>query len=174
MRPHQRDFAGNGQEGRAVKTVSVGVQVSINLSPKESRAVKRLPVGLGTSMYWVMFSVTHCHGSGPRDDVGSALGICVMTISGATALIHAQRLVTARKRGIFMAVVIQIHQKRRPKEKRLRSENNASKTCNTQKSFESDPQCQGDGKSPDQIQTKLSRSEPCPVQIKCCSQIQIE
>lgn len=101
-----------------MKTVSVGVQVSINLSPKESRAVKRLPVGLGTSMYWVMFSVTHCHGSGPRDDVGSALGICVMTISGATALIHAQRLVTARKRGIFMAVVIQIHQKRHPSEKK--------------------------------------------------------
>jgi hypothetical protein len=53
-------------------------------------AVKRLPVGVGTSKYWVIFSVAHCHieswdtvlfngeivGSGEMDViVGSVLGI---------------------------------------------------------------------------------------------------
>lgn len=107
MKPHQRDFSGNGHEGSAVNAVSVGVQVSISLSPKESRAVKSPPVGFGTSIYCVMFSVTHCHGSGPNVDVGSALGMCVITMSGDAAMMVPGNMQTPRKSRFFMILMVQ-------------------------------------------------------------------
>ena len=67
----------------------------IRTSPYASMAERRAELGFGTSKYWVMFLVAHCHGSGDWDDVAwKVLVGRKVVVTGAGEIFDVVRVAT--------------------------------------------------------------------------------